>query len=341
MILMMQNNKETNGMPFMSNEGKPKLIVSCFTKSYKFVASHVSAKRTTIRKLPMATSIMDCTSSNNKPKGPTSTILNINTNNMALWHSRLGHPSLSVLEQIKSISISKDCNVHNCNVCPLATQHALPFSLSDSNAKSLFELIHNDVWVDPIVKINETDGDLLTGPSQYRALVGKLLYLTITRPDLSYAAHCLSQFSHSPRTPHLKALIKISTSTPIPIFCDNQSSISLAANPVQHARTKHIEIDCHFVREKIKACILLPIYIPTHHQVADALTKGLSRSPFHKCISKFGMCNPYTLPTCKGVMVIQENRAQNRVHLKIQSRILKGPSTQSSPPITYIITRVY
>ncbi|GJZ43262.1 cysteine-rich receptor-like protein kinase 8 [Tanacetum coccineum] len=172
--------------------------------------------------------------------------------------------------------------------------------------KYALELLHSadvldlkplHIPVDPIAKLNETDGDRLIDPSQYRTLVGKLLYLTIIRPDLSYAAHCLSQFSYSSRTPHLKALIKvlryikatceiawllslfkdlhISTSTPIPILCDNQSSISLVANPVQHARTKHIEIDCHFVREKIKAGILLPIYIPTHHQVGDALTKGL------------------------------------------------------------------
>ncbi|GJV07798.1 cysteine-rich receptor-like protein kinase 8 [Tanacetum coccineum] len=68
MILMMQNNKEINGMPFMSNEGKPKLIASCFTKLCKFIASHVSAKRTTTRKLLMAAFIMDCTSSNKNPK---------------------------------------------------------------------------------------------------------------------------------------------------------------------------------------------------------------------------------------------------------------------------------
>nr|GEU43770.1 reverse transcriptase, RNA-dependent DNA polymerase, Gag-polypeptide of LTR copia-type [Tanacetum cinerariifolium] len=43
MILTMQNNKEINGVPFMSNEGKPKLITSCFTKSWKFIASYVSA----------------------------------------------------------------------------------------------------------------------------------------------------------------------------------------------------------------------------------------------------------------------------------------------------------
>nr|GEU28808.1 homogeneously-staining region [Tanacetum cinerariifolium] len=71
----------------------------------------------------------------------------------------------------------------------------------------------------------------------------------------------------------LKDLQVLST-LPETIFCDNQSSISLAANPVQHARTKHIEIDCHFIREKIKAGVLLPIFISTTNQAADVLTKG-------------------------------------------------------------------
>jgi hypothetical protein len=60
--------------------------------------------------------------------------------------------------------------------------------------------------MDPIIKLNDTDGDLLPDPTLYRTIVGKLIYLTITRPDLSFAAQALSQFSHSPRTSHLKAL---------------------------------------------------------------------------------------------------------------------------------------
>ncbi|GJT51071.1 uncharacterized mitochondrial protein-like protein [Tanacetum coccineum] len=177
-------------------------------------------------------------------------------------------------------------------------------------------------------------------PSHYRTLVGKLIYLTITKPDIAFAAQLLSQFSHSPHTSHLKALqrvlryIKLSPgqglfflrsnsltlqaycdsdwatcpesrrsitgfgiflghgliswqskkqavvsrssieaeyraladcsceitwlnsllqdlhipiTTPVKVFCDNSSAIALASNHVQHARTKHIEIDCHFV----------------------------------------------------------------------------------------------
>ncbi|GJT04378.1 cysteine-rich receptor-like protein kinase 8 [Tanacetum coccineum] len=75
------------------------------------------------------------------------------------------------------------------------------------SSAEVLDLKPSHIPVDPIKKLNDTDGDLITDPSQSRALVGKLLYLTITRPNLSYAAH-LSQFSHSPRTPHLKALIK-------------------------------------------------------------------------------------------------------------------------------------
>ncbi|GKC57140.1 uncharacterized mitochondrial protein-like protein [Tanacetum coccineum] len=47
--------------------------------------------------------------------------------------------------------------------------------------------------------------------------------------------------------------LKVVVPTPVSILCDNISTIALASNPVQHARTKHIELDCHFVRDKIKA----------------------------------------------------------------------------------------
>ena len=62
---------------------------------------------------------------------------------------------------------------------------------------------------DPLVKLNHDDGDPIDDPSHYIALVGKLLYLTITRTYISYAAQTLSQFTQSPRAPHLKALIKV------------------------------------------------------------------------------------------------------------------------------------
>ena len=63
--------------------------------------------------------------------------------------------------------------------------------------------------MDRVIKLNDTDGYLLLDPSAYRTLVGKLIYLTITRPDLSFDAQALSQFSHSPRSSHYNALIRV------------------------------------------------------------------------------------------------------------------------------------
>lgn len=91
---------------------------------------------------------------------------------------------------------------------------------------------------------------------------------------------------------------KVLVPKPVRILCDNISTIALASNLVQHARTKHIELDCHFVRDKIKAGQIIISYIPTTKQAADLFTKALPTYPFHQCLSKLGMCEPYTLPTC-------------------------------------------
>jgi hypothetical protein len=59
------------------------------------------------------------------------------------------------------------------------------------------------------LKLSRSSGVLLTDPTSYRRLVGRLLYLTITRPDISYSIQLLSQFMDSPRQPHMDATILV------------------------------------------------------------------------------------------------------------------------------------
>ncbi|KAI3822381.1 hypothetical protein L1987_09970 [Smallanthus sonchifolius] len=66
------------------------------------------------------------------------------------------------------------------------------------------------------------------------------------------------------------------------VYCDNISAVYLTDNPMQHQRTKHIELDIHFVREKVRLGTVKVLHIPAEYQYADIFTKGLPKHLFQR-----------------------------------------------------------
>ncbi|KAJ0519331.1 putative RNA-directed DNA polymerase [Helianthus annuus] len=76
------------------------------------------------------------------------------------------------------------------------------------------------------------------------------------------------------------------------VYCDNVSAVYLSDNPVQHQRTKHIEIDIHFVREKVRVGHIRVLHVPAANQYADIFTKGFPRDLFQSFRSSLSVCTP-------------------------------------------------
>jgi hypothetical protein len=74
------------------------------------------------------------------------------------------------------------------------------------------------------------------------------------------------------------------------VYYDNISAVYLSNNPVQHQRTKHVEIDLHFVREKVAIGQVCVLHVPTTSQFTDVFTKGLPSSVFEEFRSNLNIC---------------------------------------------------
>ena len=69
---------------------------------------------------------------------------------------------------------------------------------------------------------------------------------------------------------------RIKWDDPMKLYCDNKPTINIAHNPIQHNKTKYIEVDRHFIEVKLEEGVVCMSYVPLEHQLADILTKRLN-----------------------------------------------------------------
>jgi hypothetical protein len=241
----------------------------------------------------------------------------------------------------------------------------------------------------PIVqnhKLGIYPDQILADKGKYQRLVGKLIYLLHTRPDIAYAVGVVSQFMHCLCEEHMEAVTRIlkylksspgkglifskngnlevkgytdadwvgncldrkSTSgyftfvggnlvtwrskkqnvvalssaelefrgmakglckllwlktllieigfnlkSEMSLFCDNKAAINISQNLVQHDRTKHVEVDRHFIKHNLEMKTIQFPFVKSEDQLADILTKAVSSKDFHSSLVKLRIRDPY------------------------------------------------
>ena len=77
------------------------------------------------------------------------------------------------------------------------------------------------------------------------------------------------------------------------LSCDNKAAIDISHNPIQHDRTKHVEVDRHFIKQNLEAKIIRFLFVKSENQLADILTKAVCSRSFYNSLDKLGIQDLY------------------------------------------------
>ncbi|GKB92983.1 retrovirus-related pol polyprotein from transposon TNT 1-94 [Tanacetum coccineum] len=168
----------------------------------------------------------------------------------------------------------------------------------------------------------------LVDQTKYHSMVGSLMYLTTSRPDIVHATSYCACYQARPIEKHLKEVKRIfwylkntihmrlwypkdtgfnltafSDSDhmrtqltdygfyfdKIPMYYDSKAAIAISCNPVQHSRTKHIDVRYHFIKEQVERGIVKLFFVGTEYQLAYLFTKALSEDMFKYLVRRLDM----------------------------------------------------
>ncbi|GJR75234.1 retrovirus-related pol polyprotein from transposon TNT 1-94 [Tanacetum coccineum] len=135
-------------------------------------------------------------------------------------------------------------------------------------------------------KLDKDPNETPIDPTRYRGMVGSLMYLTASCPDLVFSICICCQDSRHSTSGSAQFL---GDKLVNPIVLDSKSAIALSCNTVQHSRTKHIDVRYHFIKEQVENEVVEQYFIETNFQLADIFTKALARERFEILIKRLGM----------------------------------------------------